>query len=289
MAASADHLLAAGPNPKEVYLTVGLSVLLHGVFVVLIVLTPRFQIGTYISVPVSYQVDLVSAAPGGRSGGAASRPPTPAPAPAPAPAKAPAPAAPPVRSAPPPPPASRPSEELTLPGRQPARKAPAASEPSLRPPSIRGRETSPVAPERPLAPVPQAPAPAAPAERPTTAVASPSGEGASGRTAGVEVAGPAGSGSGGTTLAYYLTLVDRKIQDNWVPIGGRSEAMVVIRFRVLPSGQVRDVELETSSGDAGLDASALRAIRQSLPLPPFPNLLTEPYLNLRYRFVMERG
>jgi len=26
-----------------------------------------------------------------------------------------------------------------------------------------------------------------------------------------------------------------------------------------------------------------------LPLPPFPNLLTEPFLNLRYRFVVERG
>ena len=63
----------------------------------------------------------------------------------------------------------------------------------------------------------------------------------------------------------------------------------MIRFRVLRSGQVRDLELETSSGNTGLDASALRAVRQSLPLPPFPNLLTEPSLDLRYRFVMERG
>jgi TonB family protein len=52
---------------------------------------------------------------------------------------------------------------------------------------------------------------------------------------------------------------------------------------------VRDVELDASSGNASLDASALRAVRASLPLPPFPNLLTEPFLNLRYRFVMERG
>jgi TonB family protein len=67
------------------------------------------------------------------------------------------------------------------------------------------------------------------------------------------------------------------------------EAIVVVRFRVLRSGQVRDLELEASSGTASLDASALRAVRQSLPLPPFPNLLTEPTLDLRYRFVMERG
>jgi TonB family protein len=107
----------------------------------------------------------------------------------------------------------------------------------------------------------------------------------------VEVAGTGGGAGGGSTLGYYLTLVDRKIQDNWVPLGSGQarETTVVIRFRVLRSGQVRDVELETSSGNASLDATALRAVRQSLPLPPFPNLLTDPSLDLRYRFVMERG
>jgi TonB family protein len=97
-----------------------------------------------------------------------------------------------------------------------------------------------------------------------------------------------GAGPGGSALASYLTLVDWKIQGNWNPVGAPG-TVVAVRFRVLRSGQVRDVALETSSGDAGLDASALRAIRQSLPLPPFPNLLTEPFLDLRYRFVMERG
>jgi TonB family protein len=107
----------------------------------------------------------------------------------------------------------------------------------------------------------------------------------------VEVAGtPGGVGSGaggGSALASYLTLVDWKIQQNWVPVG--AETVVIVRFRVLRSGQVRDVELETGSGNASVDTSALRAVRQSIPLPPFPNLLTEPYLDLRYRFVMERG
>ena len=111
----------------------------------------------------------------------------------------------------------------------------------------------------------------------------------------MEVAGTgsgAGTGAGGgSVLASYLTLVDWKIQQNWIPPGsaGAPGMVVVVRFRVLPSGQVRDIELETTSGTGSLDASALRAIRQSLPLPPFPNLLTDPYLDLRYRFVMERG
>ena len=106
---------------------------------------------------------------------------------------------------------------------------------------------------------------------------------------GVEVAGPEGSGAGGTTLDYYLTLVDNKIRSNWVPVGGRPEDVVVVKFRVLQSGQVRDIELEERSGDASLDTSALRAIRQSLPMPPFPNLLSKPWLDLRYRFVLVRN
>jgi TonB family protein len=107
---------------------------------------------------------------------------------------------------------------------------------------------------------------------------------------GAELAG-SGAGAGGSTLAYYLTLVDRKIQENWIPVGAAilPETVVVVRFRVLRSGQVRDLELETGSGLRSLDDAALRAVRQSLPLPPFPNLLTEPSLDLRYRFVMERG
>ena len=101
----------------------------------------------------------------------------------------------------------------------------------------------------------------------------------------------AGSGAGGVSaLASYLTLVDWKIQQNWIPLGavGSPETVVIVRFRVLRSGQVRDVELDTGSGNASVDTSALRAVRQSIPLPPFPNLLTESYLDLRYRFVMER-
>jgi TonB family protein len=85
--------------------------------------------------------------------------------------------------------------------------------------------------------------------------------------------------------------VDYKISTNWTPVatGGARDSVAVVRFRVLRSGTVQKLELETGSGDAGLDNAAMRAIRQSLPLPPFPNLLTEPYLDLRYTFVMERG
>jgi TonB family protein len=277
MAASADLLMAGGPRRTELWLDVALSILAHALLVTLVILTPRFQIGSYITVPVTYQVDLVSATPGSKSGGGS------------APARAAAsPAAPVARPAAPPPRAvNRPSEELTLPGKQPLRKAPAAVEPSLRPTSITGRETSHPAP---LSPVPMTPQPPAVASGGTASSAATASTGAgSAKGTGVEVAGPEGSGAGGTTRDYYLTLVDNKIRSNWVAVGGRPEDVVVVRFRVLRSGQVRDIEMDAPSGDSSLDTSAMRAIRQSLPLPPFPNLLTEPFLDLRYRFVLVRN
>jgi TonB family protein len=92
---------------------------------------------------------------------------------------------------------------------------------------------------------------------------------------------------------YYLGQIDDKIATNWfpnVPKGATDkDKKVVIRFRVMRSGEVRDIRVETSSGDADLDILAFAAIRKSAPFPPFPNLLTEPHLDLTYSFVVERG
>ena len=288
--AAVSRLVVPGPPPKEVWGTFGLSVLLHLGLIAIAIAMPRLHVGTYITIPVTYTVNIVSAPPGGASA-APAKAAAPAPAATPSPAP-PAPPAAPVRPAP----APRPAEELTLPGKRPAKTVPRKEEPTLRPPSLAGREVAP-RPPRPVAtppgpvapvPVPQAPPAAVPAAPGPVASVAP---GPPAKGSGVEVAGPGVGAGGGTALAQYLTLVDWKIQGNWVPVASavQPEAVVVIRFRVLRSGQVKDLALETSSGNASMDNAALRAVRQSLPFPPFPNLLTEPLLDLRYRFVMERG
>jgi periplasmic protein TonB len=150
--------------------------------------------------------------------------------------------------------------------------------------------TKAVPPGPPGPPVPTpAPVPSSAPPAPTVASVPPPAA-TSPKPSGPELAGNGAGAGEGSTLAYYLTLVDRKIQENWNPVGTAPlpEMVVVVRFRVLRSGQVRDLELESGAGLRGLDEAALRAVRQSLPLPPFPNLLAEPYLDLRYRFVMER-
>lgn len=60
--------------------------------------------------------------------------------------------------------------------------------------------------------------------------------------------------------------------------------VVVIRFKVLPNGQVVDMQLEGRSGDTGLDRAAWGAIRGS-SYPPLPRAFHGPYLELRAVFL----
>jgi TonB family protein len=148
------------------------------------------------------------------------------------------------------------------------------------PPPLPNLPPAPAAP-----PAPQATAPSAGGVAPAPGPPAGPGPGAA-KEGGIEIAGT-GVGVSGSALGSYLALVDWKIESHWVPLGAGS-TVPIVRFRVLRSGQVRDIEVEQSSGDGAVDSSALRAIRQSLPLPPFPNLVTESYLDLRYRFLAER-
>ena len=59
---------------------------------------------------------------------------------------------------------------------------------------------------------------------------------------------------------------------------------VMIRFKVLPNGQVTDMVLEGRSGDTGLDRAAWGAITGS-SYPPLPREFHGPYLELRAEFL----
>lgn len=90
-------------------------------------------------------------------------------------------------------------------------------------------------------------------------------------------------------LAYYIVLIQDKIEGNWTTpkMGQDTMASVILSLRILRSGQLRDLGVDSSSGDRHLDDSALRAVRLSTPLPPLPPLYKAETLFLRIRFNFE--
>ncbi|MFZ0339423.1 MAG: TonB family protein, partial [Terracidiphilus sp.] len=60
--------------------------------------------------------------------------------------------------------------------------------------------------------------------------------------------------------------------------------VVAVHFKVLPNGQVTDMQLDGRSGDTGLDRAAWGAITGS-SYPPLPREFHGPYLELRAYFL----
>ncbi|MDJ0666619.1 MAG: TonB family protein [Desulfobacterales bacterium] len=57
----------------------------------------------------------------------------------------------------------------------------------------------------------------------------------------------------------------------------------LITFRVLPSGEITDVEIYESSGNKQLDEAAYRAVLKSNPVKPHPEGITRPYIEVGLR------
>jgi len=116
-------------------------------------------------------------------------------------------------------------------------------------------------------------------------------------------AGPGGGGLGGVvaesgvsadnadpSLSYYLVAIQEKVSSRWVePPSGlapRQVQRVTLGFTVVRSGLVRDIQVLTPSGSIFLDQSALRAVQEAVPLPPFPPLFAQERLLVRFHFEM---
>ncbi len=91
-------------------------------------------------------------------------------------------------------------------------------------------------------------------------------------------------------LGYYLAAVQAKVSGRWIEpslyLNPGQEARVVLTFTVLRSGLVRDIRVLNPSESVFLDQSALRAVQESVPLPPFPPLFPEETLAVRFHFEM---
>ncbi len=86
--------------------------------------------------------------------------------------------------------------------------------------------------------------------------------------------------------AYYLAIVRDKIGNNWVRTYTGS-GKVKIYFKITRNGEIRDAEVEISSGNPGLDRLALEAVLKSNPLPPLPEGFRENYIGIHIWFNYE--
>lgn len=91
-------------------------------------------------------------------------------------------------------------------------------------------------------------------------------------------------------MSYYLTAIQAKVSSRWIEPSltlnrGQVES-VTLGFMVLRSGLVRDIHVLGPSKSVFLDQSALRAVQEAVPLPPFPPLFPEETLLVRFHFEM---
>jgi TonB family protein len=92
----------------------------------------------------------------------------------------------------------------------------------------------------------------------------------------------------GVDFGPYLQRILQDVRENWYHLIPESAEMkkgkLAIEFAITKDGQVADMRLVASSGDAALDRPAWGAITGSNPFPPLPSDFTGPYLALRFRF-----
>ncbi|MCP5054596.1 MAG: TonB C-terminal domain-containing protein, partial [bacterium] len=99
-------------------------------------------------------------------------------------------------------------------------------------------------------------------------------------------------GVGNFPYAYYIEALKNKISSSWynalVSPGSSGRHVATVYFRILRSGQIRDLVLKQKSGIRTLDLSSLRAVENAAPFPPLPNQFTDRYLGVYFDFVWEK-
>jgi TonB family protein len=96
----------------------------------------------------------------------------------------------------------------------------------------------------------------------------------------------------GVDFGPYLQRVIYDTERAWYPIIPEAaqpplnkQGRVLIRFKILPDGSVKEMTLEGPSGDVSLDRAAWGGITGASPYPSLPKNFKGPYLELRFYFL----
>jgi colicin import membrane protein len=265
----------------------GISALLHAVVFLLLISLPSFRPQRelpFSAITVSL-VSLPGPGGGGEMAPAAEPAPAPEPVPEPAPVEAPPePAAPEAVSLPPEPP----EPEVSIATEKPP--LPVMRSQKKKTKTDRRLEVDKT-PEKKPPPKPAAPKPVERSDSVSSAIAALRKQVGTQETAGGTGGGGGGAGGGprGVTLMdIYRSEVAVTVQRNWAfseQLGGVSRNLKSqLTFKVMPNGQITDIQYYEKSGNRYLDESAWKAIMKSNPVAPHPEGIRRPYVEVGLTF-----
>ncbi len=87
----------------------------------------------------------------------------------------------------------------------------------------------------------------------------------------------------GIPMQIYRMEVEDRIYSNWT-YPERKELKATILLTVRRDGTILETKIKSRSGDALFDESALKAIKRSNPLPPFPEIYKKSYAEIKIIF-----
>ena len=109
--------------------------------------------------------------------------------------------------------------------------------------------------------------------------------------AGMGFEGP-GAGNFGARFSWYVEAVQRKISSTWLQstVDPRVQfaPRVVATFDILRDGSVTNIQVTKSSGDASVDSSAVRAIRDASPMQQLPPAYSGSKVSVEFWFDFKR-
>lgn len=182
-------------------------------------------------------------------------------------------------------------EPMTMPSTKP-KTAVAPRAPVLHEPAPVVEKAKPVTkPERktvPLSPFGKSPKKGSetPAPAPTPAHATTSTAAPTAAAAPNVAVGAAGVASieGDFPYTIYIQNMNRLIGSHWTRPEVKPGTSASVRFTIDRDGSLRDVAIETPSGNDYYDRAAIRAIRETSPLPPLPFAYNGTYLGVHLIF-----
>ncbi|MFH1380337.1 MAG: TonB C-terminal domain-containing protein [bacterium] len=83
---------------------------------------------------------------------------------------------------------------------------------------------------------------------------------------------------------YYLNMIRKKVSMHWDWPAKQGTYKAVIYFKIMHSGEIVGIKLDTQSANQLFDDAALRAIKLSDPFSPLPGGFDEDFLGVYFEF-----